>query len=447
MEIRIQSILRIKAPSARVLIVDDNRMNIRVVEGLLQEYELQVSYALSGIEALELLETKEYDLVFLDHMMPGMDGVETLHHIRKKSDPYYKNLPVIALTANAIAGAREMFLREGFNDFVPKPIESSVLLRALKRHIPLEKQSKGKPLAVKTAVSNKIEKISDITNINDNVEMFDYENQKEVSDIFTNEEHELMQSRNYFFDVKKNNEKMKNSLCIGNLDIKKGIVYCGNEKNYIQILKNHREHSGEQIEQLEQLYKINDWKNYTIAVHGVKSSMMSIGATQLSELAKQLELAGKNEDISYIQNYHKPMIEEYQAVWEMIIKWFEQNEHKTENSEKTEIVRWKKEVVKEPENEIEAKKDIENTNDISEKPILLEAEFDKVLVELEDAMYSLDGVQMFEILEQLEQFSYCGKDLEEVYAGVHKKIQMMDYMSAYEMIKQKKEQLSRMDRH
>ena len=119
---------RFIAPRASVLVVDDNVMNLRVVEGLLRPYKIKVFVAGSGKEALQKIESMEFDFVFMDHMMPEMDGVETLHRIRQKPGQYFKNVPIVALTANAIGGAREMFLSEGFADFVSKPIEISVLV-------------------------------------------------------------------------------------------------------------------------------------------------------------------------------------------------------------------------------------------------------------------------------------------------------------------------------
>ena len=184
------------APDAYVLIIDDNQMNIRVVEGLLRTYGVQVSYALSGPEGIDMLESKKYDMIFLDHMMPGMDGIETFHHIRRKHDLYYKEIPIVALTANAIAGAREMFLKEGFNDFLSKPVESSVLQRILKKYIPKAKQ--------KTL---------------DDIVVFEEETTESL--VAAIDEQEVF--------------------VIDDLDIDKGLMYCGNKKNYLEILTSQRD--------------------------------------------------------------------------------------------------------------------------------------------------------------------------------------------------------------
>lgn len=356
--------------SVHVLVVDDNRMNIRVVEGLLKEYQIQVSFALSGEEALKKIKTKEYDLIFMDHMMPGMDGVEALHRIRSLEEDYFKQIPIIALTANAIAGAREMFIREGFNDFVPKPIESSVLIRALKRHIVFRR----------------------------NV-------------VHSEQNTEVLEAVQENATVKEKIQKPE--LVIGNLDIKKGLLYCGNEKNYIDILRTHLESGKEHLDLIKNLYTQKNWKDYTVAVHGTKSSMLSIGAVNLSEMAKKLEAAGKEMDTGYIHEHHEAMIIEYGRILSLISDWFKETEGTDEVTQK------------------------------QAKPPISDAEFEKALVELEDASYMLDGTQMMQIIDRLEQYSFEGKDLGEMIVPIRKKIEMYDYMSAYETLRKQKDKLTK----
>ena len=120
----------------RVLAVDDEEMNLVVAKGVLGSYNIQVDTCLSGREAVERCSTTDYDIIFLDHMMPGFDGVETMRQIRTIQDGKYKDLPIIALTANTISGAREMFRNEGFTEFIPKPIERPVLERVLRKVLP-----------------------------------------------------------------------------------------------------------------------------------------------------------------------------------------------------------------------------------------------------------------------------------------------------------------------
>jgi signal transduction histidine kinase/HPt (histidine-containing phosphotransfer) domain-containing protein/ActR/RegA family two-component response regulator len=134
--------IRFTAPEARVLIVDDIKTNLDVAEGLLSPYGMRVDACLSGKEAVSLVENNRYDLVLMDHMMPGMDGIETTQAIRGLRGEYFQKLPIVVLTANAIAGMRDMFLGMGFNDYISKPIEIVKLDDIVARWIPGEKQIK-----------------------------------------------------------------------------------------------------------------------------------------------------------------------------------------------------------------------------------------------------------------------------------------------------------------
>lgn len=348
------------APDAHVLVVDDNRMNIRVVEGLLNEYKIKVTYATSGMEALDTIENMTYDFVFMDHMMPEMDGIETMHRIRDKVGHYYKRVPIIALTANAAPGSREMFLDEGFNDFVEKPIETSVLERVLKRNLPEEK------LIFQTQ-KEKEEKISD----------------KDIE--------------------KKGKTAMGNnseSFTVGDLDVEKGMIYCGGKELYLDVLEACCEEAPEEIGILNELFENKDWKNYTIRVHAVKSGMKNIGAEILSEKAKALEQAGKRDDIDFIIENHEDLITEYRRVI----------------------------------------REVEQSLSIGQKE-LGEDRFDELLAELEDAMYALDGERMLEILSEMQEYQYHQTELAGKLTPVRKKVEMSDYMSAVEAVSRIREDL------
>ena len=355
------------APEAHILVIDDNRMNIRVVEGLLKTYGVKVSYALSGQEGIDKLASKAYDLILLDHMMPGMDGVETFHHIRKKPDIYYKEIPIIALTANAIAGAREMFIKEGFNDFIAKPVESSVLQRTLKRHLPADK-------------------------------------------MITIDEAERMMIEAKKDDGRTQPSLQEAELVIGDLDISKGIMYCGNQENYLEILTSQRDSGKETMEQANRLYEKEDWKNYVIVVHGIKSAMMSIGAVKLSEMAKALEFAGKGEDYDFIRREHATMILEFERVMQILFTC---------------------QYLEAPEQE----------NAVVNKPELSEEEFAEKLVMLENVTYEFDANKVLPILDELSKYAFHSKDLAKELKPVYKKVEMFDFMSAYEAVVKIKEKV------
>lgn len=244
------------APKAAVLVVDDSMMNLKVMEGLLRPYEVRLFTAASGEEALKLLDWAHYDLIFMDHMMPKMDGIETLHQLRKKKGNYYQSVPVVALTANAIGGAREMFLTEGFDDFVAKPVEISVLERVLKKHLPAE----------------------------------------------------LIQ----FQEMWNKDPEIKEDWRI---DTEQGLMYCGGEmEDYLEILQIYYESGLQKKEEIKELYAAEDWKEYTVLVHALKSTSQSIGANKLYEMAKAQELAGKEGQIETLAVGEDPLMQEYEAV-------------------------------------------------------------------------------------------------------------------------------------
>ena len=253
---------KMETSNVHVLIVDDNGMNLRVAEEMLTTYGIKVTKAYSGQEALDKITTKDYDFVFMDHMMPQMDGVETLHHIRKKVGTYYQNVPIIALTANAVAGNREKLLKEGFDDFLEKPIERSVLERVLRRTLPEDKYATVRNVGsadMKSVSGRKPDWLQVLEDIG--------------------------------------------------LDVKKAILYCNGRDAYYKILQGYCREGEKNEELLEELYQKQDWVNYTIAVHGLKSAMHSIGALKISEIAKFLEMAGKNQDIDYILEKLPPIVQ------------------------------------------------------------------------------------------------------------------------------------------
>jgi CheY-like chemotaxis protein len=129
--------IRFIAPEAKVLVVDDILINLKVAKGFLSIFNIKVDTASSGQQAIDLVKTNNYDIIFMDHMMPGMDGIETTGYIRKL--PEGQNVPIIALTANAITGVKEMFISNGLNDFISKPIERGKLETMLTEWLPKEK--------------------------------------------------------------------------------------------------------------------------------------------------------------------------------------------------------------------------------------------------------------------------------------------------------------------
>lgn len=272
----------------KALVVDDEEMNLVVARGILNNYGILVDTCLSGMEAVEQCLEVSYDLIFLDHMMPGMDGVETLKQIRTLKEGIYENLPIIALTANAISGAREMFKGEGFTEFVPKPIERPVLERVL-RHV-LPEQSIQFFVNTEQNSQEKQEKIG--------------QEERKQEARKQEKEQELEQLNSPFEYLSQ----------IG-IDKEIGLDYCSRSEDfYLEMLQMYYMQSMEKREEIVSFFEQKDWENYAIKVHALKSTSLMIGAKELSEKAKALELAGKNGDIVYIEKNHEEMLQCYDSI-------------------------------------------------------------------------------------------------------------------------------------
>jgi signal transduction histidine kinase/CheY-like chemotaxis protein len=243
---------RFIAPSARVLVVDDINTNLKVAEGLMLPYQMQIDLCLSGTEAIDAVKEKQYDLVFMDHMMPGMDGIEVTKHIRELEDPKYRSLPIVALTANAVSGTREMFLASGFNDFLTKPIDTVKLNMILEQWLPKQKQ--------------KIIKEAEIIEVKDSSQDTD--------------------------------------LKINGIDVKKGVAMAGGVlKRYMQTLAIFHTDCVQKVEEIKRNFETKNYALYIIHVHALKSAAANIGANDLSEKAKTLEKAGKDKNYSFIKSH------------------------------------------------------------------------------------------------------------------------------------------------
>lgn len=283
---------RFIAPDAKVLIVDDNAINLKVAAGLMKPYNMKIITVASGQESIEALQSKDYDIVFMDHMMPDMDGVEATEIIRSMQDEYYKNVAIIALTANAVSGAREMFLDKGFNDFLAKPIETAVLDRMLRTWLPKE-------LQVTTSM------------------------------IIPTEEEETVDGE----------ETLEKTFAGGPVNYEKGLLFSGGDKeNYCDILKVYVHSSKKYKESLMARYETQDWGNYIIEIHALKSSSLSIGALELSEQSKNLELAGKDGRYEDVSKRHPAVMKMYDEVVENIKLYLkEAGYYKNENKEPAEL--------------------------------------------------------------------------------------------------------------
>ena len=278
----------------RALAVDDEEMNLVVAKGVLGSYGIQVDTCLSGREAVALCGSVSYDIIFLDHMMPGFDGVETLKRIRELRGGMYQSLPIIALTANTVSGAREMFRSEGFTEFVPKPIERTVLERVLRKVLPQSCIRYRTKTAGRDTPTGGAETVP----------------AKESPSVAPADPAELAPAA----ELPEGGAPAiaYDRLAQAGVNTELGLDYCaGDEDFYREMLQMFCVQSGEKQAEITSLYESANWTDYAVKVHALKSTSLTIGAEALSAQAKELELAGKRGDAAYIQTHHPALMRAY----------------------------------------------------------------------------------------------------------------------------------------
>ena len=259
----------------RVLEVDDESMNLVVAKSIFRRYGMKVATATSGQESIDICREKVFDIIFMDHMMGGMDGVEAMKRIRTDVSGLNGSIPIVALTANAMSSAKQMFLAEGFDGFVSKPVEIEELERVLKQVLP------------KSAITYE-EKYADIS-IEEEPEPEEVKAEEKISD------------EDVFAQLKK----------IG-IDTDAGIKYCvGDKEFYKSLLLQFANETSEKIPSLKKFFHEHDWHNYEIIVHALKSTSKMIGIMDLSEEAKALEMAAKEQKAGFITENHEQVLMDY----------------------------------------------------------------------------------------------------------------------------------------
>ena len=316
------------APEAKVLLVDDNKVNLKVAEGLLRPYKMHIETADSGKQAIGMVQNRDYDLVFMDHMMPQLDGVETTKVIRSMDDERFRTMPIIALSANAVRGARELFLEAGMNDFVPKPIEMRVMDRALRKWLPGDKI---------------------ISSRESDEEMFKEETTTA----------DATASLSWKMD---------------GIDVAVGMKYSGDDENlYREILSDYMDTIEEKADVIEKAVEDGDLETYTIEVHSLKSISKSIGAMELSDLAKDLESNGKNREWGPIIARTPALLTMYRGLYQVIAPYH---------------------TVKEQESE-------------EKKPVDSE-ELTELLNQLSESLDAFDSIRGEEIIAELSKYDLAG---------------------------------------
>ncbi len=264
------------APKAKVLIVDDNKVNLQVAAELLKLFGINAYLAESGNEAIDLVTRHliTYDIIFMDHMMPFMDGAEATKRIREMDSSYAKNVPVVALTANAIKGVEKQLLDSGMSDYISKPVKVEQLGQVLRKWLP---SSKIFP------AGTTIEEV---------------ERQEALIPWDKLPPEELL-SR------------------LEGIDTATGVLNCaGNVQGYIELLKTYA--SSNLINLLNDFYEKEDIENYGVTAHSIKGASQSVGALDVADTAYALERAAKRGDITYIWDNHEELVTQYGSILEML---------------------------------------------------------------------------------------------------------------------------------
>ncbi len=269
------------APKAEILVVDDNAINLTVVKGLLNPLKMKIDTALSGKDAVLMTTDKRYDIIFMDHMMPEMDGVETTRVIRRLLGNNGQ-VPIIALTANAVEGTAEMFINEGMNDFVTKPIEMRVIISKLHKWLPPEKIEKNRDKKTNAARLN------------------------------ANRDNKASQTTT--------------DISIEGLDVKRAMEFLGNENLFWSVLKEYYRVIDKKCAMIQEYEQKEQWKEYTVEVHALKSASKQIGALDLAQVAEQMEAAGNAGNAALIHKITPGMLEEYMFYKGILAPYFVKQE-------------------------------------------------------------------------------------------------------------------------
>ena len=272
------------APEAKILVVDDNDMNLKVARGLLAPLQMTIDTATSGKEALEMITDGSYDIIFMDHMMPEMDGIECTKYIRERDSDYMKTVPVIALTANAVAGAKEEFLAAGMDDFVPKPIEMTTICAKIKAFLPREKVKKQK-VALNADFDEAAAEFPDLPGI----------------------------------------------------DIAEGIKNSGSADMFREFLGDYYRLIDMKAQKIRDCLTDGLIKDYTIEVHALKSTSRTIGAMELGDKFYRLEQLGDENNVDAINAEPPDILAEYEGMKEELAPFAADDDTDKREASKEEI--------------------------------------------------------------------------------------------------------------
>ncbi len=309
---------QLKLPGAKVLVVDDNDMNIKVASNFLRLYGINADTANSGAEAIKLCMGRQYDLIFLDHMMPRMDGIETLTKLKEE-----KLLPdttvVIALTANAVVGAKESYLSSGFDDYLSKPIEVEALERKLVRYLS-DRVEQEKIITVESTPAEEKDTAAAKEGAGGYqlIEFGPDDDRQEDDADQEDKGYQLIEFDDDDDDSAKtaaDGAAVMKALKDMGISTDDGMRFCaGSEDFYIEVIGDYIGSSDARKAQIKECYENKQWKDYETYVHSLKSSSKTIGAMMLFEEAKDMEAAARAEDTGYIDENHDKLMADYEKL-------------------------------------------------------------------------------------------------------------------------------------
>lgn len=299
--------IHITAPSARILLTDDNEMNCKVAANLMKLFMIKPTLCRSGRKTIDLMRENTYDILFLDHMMPEMDGLETLE--RLEQEKLIKGAKVIALTANAVMGAKEQYISVGFDDYLSKPIEIAELEKILRKYLPADRIVEVQAGGEKgSGEEEKKEEPSEPLEFRA-VEEPEEEPEDEIMEFPADPEGGVR------IDIPGRLDHLRS---LG-LNVEEGLRYCaGDETFYLEMVKDFVAAAAERDEKLTQCLRDCNMKDYNVLVHSLKSSAKTIGSEDLFERARFLELESAKEDLEYVRDNHGELMKKMHELVEKI---------------------------------------------------------------------------------------------------------------------------------
>lgn len=305
------------APDIRILAVDDTEINLKVFKALLKHTKIRIDTATSGGEGFKRCCETKYDILFLDHMMPDVDGIETLELIRNYDASLNIDTPAVILTANALSGAREQYSSKGFEDYISKPVDPDTLESIIRKYI-----SPEQILEEGTA------------RYDEAVKALNERGRSTLKETFGKDAEETYETEGEAADSEKPQPEpvedtfIKTMMSVPGISVSDGITATGGRELYEQVTSDYVSTASDVESDLNRFIEQEDWHNYTIKVHSLKSASRLIGATELADMAESLEKSGNAQDTDTVREKTPKLIAELKTIVGAIRPYFEDDSDK-----------------------------------------------------------------------------------------------------------------------